>query len=53
MTVGGGQQWDDKAEGTLTQPQRLFDTQTQQFIDTPQGKSNSQQIENNYKDGQK
>ncbi|MEG6544782.1 hypothetical protein V6C59_02705 [Acinetobacter bereziniae] len=52
MTVGGGQQWDDKAEGTLTQPQRLFDTQTQQFIDTPQGKSNSQQIENNYKDGQ-
>ncbi|MDM1760014.1 hypothetical protein [Acinetobacter sp. 251-1] len=37
MTVGGGQQWDDKAEGTLTQPQRLFDTQTRQFVDTPQG----------------
>ncbi|ENU86118.1 hypothetical protein [Acinetobacter sp. CIP 102129] len=34
MTVGGGQQWDDKAQGTLTQPQRLFDTQTQQFVDT-------------------
>ncbi|OTG58596.1 hypothetical protein B9T36_09575 [Acinetobacter sp. ANC 4204] len=34
MTVGGGQQWDDKAGGTLTQPQRLFDTQTQQFVDT-------------------
>lgn len=37
MTVGGGQQWDDKAGGTLTQPQRLFDTQTRQFVDTPQG----------------
>ena len=36
MTVGGGQQWDDKAGGTLTQPQRLFDTQTRQFVDTPQ-----------------
>lgn len=34
MTVGGGQQWDDKAGGTLTQPQRLFDTQTRQFVDT-------------------
>ncbi len=34
MTVGGGQQWDDKAGGTLTQPQRLFDTQTQQFVNT-------------------
>ncbi|WP_180644317.1 hypothetical protein [Acinetobacter bereziniae] len=50
MTVGGGQQWDDKAQGTLTQPQRLFDTQTQQFIDTQQGKN--QQSENNYKEGQ-
>ena len=37
MAVGGGQQWDDKAGGTLTQPQRLFDTQTRQFVDTPQG----------------
>lgn len=37
MTVGGGQRWDDKAQGTLTQPQQLFDTHTQQFIDTPQG----------------
>ncbi|MGY5392080.1 hypothetical protein [Acinetobacter sp. NigerLNRRAM0016] len=37
MTVGGGQEWDDKAGGTLTQPQRLFDTQTRQFVDTPQG----------------
>lgn len=35
MTVGGGQEWNDKAQGTLTQPQRLFDTETQQFIDTP------------------
>ena len=35
MTVGGGQRWDDKAQGTLTQPQQLFDTQTQQFIGTP------------------
>lgn len=37
MTVGGGQQWDDKAGGTLTQPQRLFDSQTRQFVDTQQG----------------
>lgn len=37
MTVGGGQQWDDKAGGTLTQPQRLFDTQTRQFVDTSPG----------------
>ena len=35
MAIGGGQQWDDKAQGTLTQPQRLFDTETQQFVDTP------------------
>ena len=35
MTVGGGQRWDDKAQGTLTQPQQLFDTQTQQFVNTP------------------
>ncbi|MCG2572241.1 hypothetical protein LVY74_01550 [Acinetobacter sp. ME22] len=34
ITVGGGQQWDDKAQGTLTQPQRLFDTKTQKFVDT-------------------
>ena len=34
MAIGGGQQWDDKAQGTLTQPQRLFYTETQQFIDT-------------------
>ncbi|QOW45548.1 MULTISPECIES: hypothetical protein [Acinetobacter] len=39
MTVGGGQQWDDKAGGTLTQPQRLFDTQTQQFVNTPAASS--------------
>lgn len=41
MTVGGGQAWDDKAGATLTQPQRLFDTQTQRYLDTT---SQSQQI---------
>lgn len=46
MAVGGGQQWDDKAGGTLTQPQRLFDTQTQQFLDT------SNQAQSQYQEGQ-
>lgn len=39
MTVGGGQQWDDKAQATLTQPQRLFDTEMKQYIDTPAASS--------------
>ncbi len=39
MAIGGGQQWDDKAQGTLTQPQGLFDIQTQQFIDMPSSSS--------------
>ena len=51
MTVGGGQRWDDKAQGTLTQPQQLFDTQTQQFINTPQG--NTQQPLQNHIDALK
>lgn len=33
MTVGGGQVY-DKEGGLINQPQQLFDTQTQQFIDT-------------------
>ena len=48
ITVGGGQQWDDKAQGTLTQPQRLFDTKTQQFVNTS-GQS-QQQIPPNHID---
>ena len=51
MTVGGGQRWDDKAQGTLTQPQQLFDTKTQQFINTPQG--NTQQPLQNHIDALK
>ena len=35
MTVGGGQEWNDKSGTMVNRPQQLFDTQTQQFIDTP------------------
>ncbi|ENV16448.1 hypothetical protein ACNPQK_08530 [Acinetobacter guillouiae] len=49
MTIGGGQVYDNQA-GLINQPQRLFDTQTQKFIDTPQGQS--QPSESNYKEGQ-
>lgn len=38
MTVGGGQVYDNQA-GLINQPQRLFDTQTQQFIDSPQAET--------------
>ena len=48
MTVGGGQQWDDKAQATLTQPQRLFDTEMKQYVDTPQNMQSSAP----YQDGQ-
>lgn len=34
ITVGGGQQWDDKANTMVNQAQRLFDTKTQKFVDT-------------------
>lgn len=34
MTVGGGQEWNDKSGTMVNRPQQLFDTQTQQFIDT-------------------
>ena len=51
ITVGGGQQWDDKAQATLTQPQRLFDTEMKQYIDTPQG--NTQQPLQNHIDALK
>lgn len=33
MTVGGGQVY-DKESGLINQPQQLFDTQTQQFVNT-------------------
>lgn len=36
MTVGGGQVY-DKESGLINQPQQLFDTQTQQFVDTSPG----------------
>lgn len=35
MTVGGGQEWNDKSGTMVNRPQQLFDTQSQQFIDTP------------------
>lgn len=35
MTVGGGQVY-DKEGGLINQPQQLFDTQSQQFVNTPQ-----------------
>ncbi|WP_336951162.1 hypothetical protein [Acinetobacter sp. AS167] len=49
ITIGGGQVYDNQA-GLINQPQRLFDTQTQKFIDTPQGQN--QPSEGNYKEGQ-
>jgi len=44
MTVGGGQVY-DKESGLINQPQQLFDTQTQQFVNTPQG-STQQPLQN-------
>jgi hypothetical protein len=35
MTVSGGQEWNNEAKEMVNRPQQLFDTQTQQFIDTP------------------
>lgn len=35
MTVGGGQEWNNEAMAMVNRPQQLFDTQTQQFVDTP------------------
>ena len=48
MTVGGGQQWDEKAGTMVNQAQRLFDTKTQQFVNTS-GQS-QQQIPQNHID---
>lgn len=36
MTVGGGQEWNEKAGDTVNLPQRLFNYETGQFIDVPQ-----------------
>ncbi|ENX57661.1 MULTISPECIES: hypothetical protein [Acinetobacter] len=35
MTVGGGQEWNEKSGTMVNRPQQLFDTQTQKFVDTP------------------
>lgn len=35
MTVGGGQEWNNEAMAMINRPQQLFDTQTQQFVNTP------------------
>lgn len=37
MTVGGGQEWNEKSGTMVNRPQQLFDTQSQRFIDTLQG----------------
>ena len=34
MTVGGGQEWNEKSGTMVNRPQQLFDTQTQQFVNT-------------------
>lgn len=34
MTVGGGQEWNNEAMAMVNRPQQLFDTQTQQFVNT-------------------
>lgn len=49
MTVGGGQMYDNQA-GLINQPQRLFDTQTKQYVDVPQ-QQQSQPL-GSYKEGQ-
>ncbi len=35
MTVGGGQEWSEKAESMVNRPQQLFNYETGQFIDAP------------------
>lgn len=42
ITVGGGQVY-DKENGLINQPQRLFDTKTQQYVNTGTTQSNIQQ----------
>ena len=39
MTVGGGQEWNNEAMAMVNRPQQLFDTQTQQFVNTPASSS--------------
>lgn len=51
MTVGGGQEWNNEAMAMVNRPQQLFDTQTQQFVNTPQG--NTQQPLQNHIDALK
>lgn len=34
MTVGGGQEWDQNANVMVNRPQQIFDTQTQQYLNT-------------------
>ncbi|EIM39980.1 hypothetical protein HADU_03948 [Acinetobacter sp. HA] len=34
MTVGGGQEWDQNANVMINRPQQIFDTQTQQYLNT-------------------
>ncbi|ENW30623.1 hypothetical protein [Acinetobacter lwoffii] len=34
MAVGGGQEWDQNANVMINRPQQIFDTQTQQYLNT-------------------
>ena len=39
MPVGGGQEWNNEAMAMVNRPHQLFDTQTQQFVNTPDASS--------------
>lgn len=39
MTVGGGQEWDQNAGVMVNRPQQIFDTQTQQYLNTSPSQS--------------
>ncbi|OTG70560.1 hypothetical protein B9T38_11905 [Acinetobacter sp. ANC 4218] len=43
MTVGGGQEWNEKAGSMVNRPQQLFNYETGQFIDAP-SQQQSQQV---------
>lgn len=40
MTVGGGQEWDQNANVMINRPQQIFDTQTQQYLNTSTSSNN-------------
>lgn len=46
MTVGGGQEWSEQAGGMVNRPQQIFDTQTQQYVDSAAQSPASQPSQN-------